>query len=78
VVWTAFWEESGGVGCSRCRASCEASATPPSAGLEDRLEQLVELGRPVGRGLRSPVEPGAAAPDAELAASWCNGAAGYA
>lgn len=55
-----------------------ASATPPPAGLEQRLEQLAALGRPVGRGLRWPVEPGAAGPDAALAASWCNGAAGYA
>jgi len=55
----------------------EAAATPPPAGLAERLEQLAALGRPVGRGMYWPYEPGAPDPDSTLGASWCNGAAGY-
>lgn len=55
----------------------EASGTPPPAGVDERLEQLAELARPAGRGLRWPHEVGASANDAALSASWCNGAAGF-
>jgi eukaryotic-like serine/threonine-protein kinase len=55
----------------------EAAATPPPAGLGERLEQLAALGRPISRGMCWPYEPGAPDPDSTLGASWCNGAAGY-
>jgi eukaryotic-like serine/threonine-protein kinase len=55
----------------------EASATPTPATLGERLEQLAALGQPAGRGLRWPHEAGAPALGGALAASWCNGAAGY-
>jgi serine/threonine-protein kinase len=55
----------------------EATATPPPPGLGDRLDQLASLGRPVGRALYWPLAAGAAGRDSALAASWCNGAAGY-
>jgi serine/threonine-protein kinase len=46
-------------------------------GLRARLDELAALGRPVGRGLRWPVEAGRPAADNSLAGSWCNGAAGF-
>lgn len=55
----------------------EASATPPPAGVDERLAQLGELARPAGRGLRWPHAAGATASDTALSASWCNGAAGF-
>ncbi|WP_372575090.1 lanthionine synthetase LanC family protein [Ruegeria jejuensis] len=47
------------------------------AGLCARLDELADLGRPFGRGLRWPVEAGRPAADNSLAGSWCNGAAGF-
>ena len=58
------------------RWSESAGAGPPD-GLRERLEQLGELGQPAGRGLRWPHETGVGVPDTALAASWCNGAAGF-
>jgi hypothetical protein len=58
------------------RWSESAGAGPPD-GLGERLEQVGELGQPAGRGLRWPHETGAGVPDTALAASWCNGAAGF-
>ncbi len=55
----------------------QASATPPPHGLVQRLDQLAALSHPAGRGLRWPYATGAAPPDSAMAASWCNGAAGY-
>ena len=55
----------------------EAAGAPPPDGLRDRLEQLGELGHRAGRGLRWPHETGVGVPDTALAASWCNGAAGF-
>jgi serine/threonine-protein kinase len=55
----------------------KASSTPPPAGVGERLEQLAALADPAGRGMRWPLEVGASALDSPLAASWCNGAAGY-
>jgi hypothetical protein len=61
----------------------EASATSPPPGLSERLGQLASLGRPVGRGLcwppevGLPAEAGLPGTRSALAASWCNGAAGY-
>ncbi|HEU4461868.1 MAG TPA: lanthionine synthetase LanC family protein [Solirubrobacterales bacterium] len=54
-----------------------ASASPPPAGVETRLDQLGALARPVGRGLRWPYVATAPLPHTGLEASWCNGAAGY-
>jgi serine/threonine-protein kinase len=59
------------------RWSEAARATPPE-GVAERLEQLGALGQPAGRGLRWPHETGAGVLDSALAASWCNGAAGFA
>ena len=55
----------------------EVVDAPPPDGLADRLDQLGELGQPAGRGLRWPHETGVGVPDTALAASWCNGAAGF-
>jgi eukaryotic-like serine/threonine-protein kinase len=55
----------------------EASSTPPSDEIEERLAQLAALACPVGRGACWPLEIGAAATDSPLVGSWCNGAAGY-
>lgn len=55
----------------------EASATSLPTGLDERLDQLAALGSPAGRGIRWPFEPGGPTVDSALAASWCNGAAGY-
>jgi len=55
----------------------EASATRPPAGVDERLAELASFGRLAGRGLRWPHATRAVAPDTALAASWCNGAAGF-
>jgi serine/threonine-protein kinase len=56
---------------------CESAGSRLPQGLPERLEQLGQLGQPAGRGLRWPHEVGAPMPDSALAASWCNGAAGF-
>ncbi|HEX6653420.1 MAG TPA: lanthionine synthetase LanC family protein [Thermoleophilaceae bacterium] len=55
----------------------DAAGAPPPDGLRNRLDELGALGQPAGRGLRWPHEIGAPLPDTALAASWCNGAAGF-
>ena len=56
---------------------CEASNTPPPAQLPERLQQLADLGRPCGRSLLWPRRNDGSPNSPLLAASWCNGAAGY-
>ncbi|GGC99590.1 hypothetical protein GCM10011512_28140 [Tersicoccus solisilvae] len=55
---------------------CEAADMPVPDGLPDRLEQLAALGRPDGRVLRWPRRNDDDV-GSDLAASWCNGAAGH-
>jgi len=55
----------------------DVSATDAPAGIADRLDQLAALATPAGRGLRWTHEAGTLSPGGGLAASWCNGAAGY-
>jgi serine/threonine protein kinase len=56
---------------------CEASDTAPPAEVRERLEELATMAQPFGRGVRWPRRAGESVEDALLAASWCNGAAGY-
>lgn len=54
-----------------------ATSTAPPDGLGRRLHELAALGSPVGRGLVWPRKLGTRGEDPVLAASWCNGSAGY-
>ncbi len=56
---------------------CEASGTVVPSQLEERLQQLAELSQPVGRSLNWARKLGDVGNNSMLAASWCNGAAGY-
>jgi serine/threonine-protein kinase len=55
----------------------EAAGEAPPPGVEQRLQELGGLGRPLGRGLRWPYDAGLPMPHTGLEASWCNGAAGF-
>jgi serine/threonine-protein kinase len=55
----------------------ESSGWPLPTFVPERLEELARTAIPEGRGLRWPLRLGAPAADRTLAASWCNGAAGF-
>jgi serine/threonine-protein kinase len=55
----------------------EATGRPLAANLDAWLRWLAAKAIPVGRGMFWPTETGAPLSDRTLAASWCNGAAGY-
>ena len=55
----------------------EARGGAPADGLEGRLDELASMGAPVGRGLRWPSENARPAAENSLAATWCNGSAGF-
>ena len=55
----------------------ESSGVPLPANLGERLDELVALATPSGRGLRWPLAVRADHRGAGLQASWCNGAAGF-
>jgi serine/threonine-protein kinase len=54
-----------------------STGTHPPDGIIDRLSELASLGRPIGRGMVWPRKLGMPIDDPILAASWCNGSAGY-
>ena len=56
---------------------CEVANAPVPPELEERLDELASLAQPAGRGLRWPRTATASGEDSLLAASWCNGSAGY-
>jgi serine/threonine-protein kinase len=56
---------------------CEAAGAPVPERTEAALAKLGALAIPSGRGLYWPLRLDRGTPDAGLAASWCNGSAGY-
>jgi serine/threonine-protein kinase len=54
-----------------------ATGSKPSPSIAGRLEQLLALGHARGRAMYWPMDTRAPVIEAPLAASWCNGSAGY-